>query len=235
MTDQEEISTRERILAAAAAILGEEGMAARLSVRRVAARAGVSAGSLRHHFPTQQALRDELMGRIYDWMVPAERIRDTSVPARERLVECLREVLGSANVGQQARDAMTALTREFIAVEQTARVREAYLTMERDGQRRVEGWLRVLANEDAVAADDIPRRARFLNTVLEGLALKRALPSEDTIAQAETETLYAAVDAVLLPEPLTPPARRRRRSSDRAGWRAAPQPSGADETPRRGR
>lgn len=95
---------------------------------------------------------------------------------------------------------MTALAREFIAVEQTAQVREAYLTMERDGQRRVEDWLRVLANEHAVSAGDIARRARFLNTVLEGLALKRALPSDDMIAQMETETLYSAVDAVLWPE-----------------------------------
>lgn len=64
-------------------------------------------------------------------------------------------MLGPVNVGQQARDAMTALAREFIAVEQTAQVREAYLTMERDGQRRVEDWLRVLANEHAVSAGDI--------------------------------------------------------------------------------
>lgn len=88
---------------------------------------------------------------------------------------------------------------EFIAVEQTAGVREAYLAMERDGQRRVENWLRVLADEGAVAADDIPRQARFLNTVLEGLSLRRALPTEDAIAQLETESLYTAVDAVLRP------------------------------------
>lgn len=208
MTDKQEMSTRERILSAAAEVLGEEGMAARLSVRKVAALAGVSTGSLRHHFPTQRALRDELMGRIYDWMVPATRLRDTSLPARERLVDCLREVLGPANVGQQAREAMIAVTQAFIAVEQTGPVREAYLTMERDGQRRVEDWLRVIAEEGDVAADDIPRHARFLNTVLDGLALRRALPSEDTIAHAEAQTLYTAVDAVLRPESRPPSGAR---------------------------
>src|SRR5690606_13815979 len=84
MSDEQPPGTRERILAAAAAILGEDGMAARLSVRAVAARAGVSTGSLRHHFPTQQRLRDEVMRRINDWIAPAERIRDASLPARDR-------------------------------------------------------------------------------------------------------------------------------------------------------
>lgn len=197
MVDQRKGGTRETILAAAAEILGEEGMAAKLSVRRVAARAGVSTGSLRHHFPTQQDLRDELVRRVYEWAVPASVIDDTSRSARDRLVASLRGVLGAAAVGQQARDAMLDLTRQFIAVEQTAAVREAYLAMERDGQRRVEGWLLVLAAEGAVAEGDIPRQARFLNTVLEGLALQRALPTTDAIAQAEAETLGTAVDAVL--------------------------------------
>jgi hypothetical protein len=72
--------------------------------------------------------------------------------------------------------------------------------MAQDGQRRVECWLRVLADEGALAADDIPRAARFLGTVLEGLALARALPAADAIAHQEKETLYIAVDAVLRPQ-----------------------------------
>jgi hypothetical protein len=155
---------------------------------------------LRHHFPTQQKLRDELMRRIYDWMVPANRIGETTVPARDRLVECLLEVLAPVSVGQQARDAMIALTRDFIAADQTAQVHDAYRAMAQDGQRRVECWLRVLADEGALAADDIPRAARFLGTVLEGLALARALPAADAIAHQEKETLYIAVDAVLRPQ-----------------------------------
>lgn len=201
-TGRGEGSTRERILAAAAAIIGEDGITARLSVRAVAARAEVSAGSLRHHFPTQQELRDEVMRRVYDWMLPESSIDDHSVPARDRLVRCLREVLDLSGVGAEARSNMTVLTSSFIAVEPTEPVREAYLAMQRDGQRRMEQWLRVLADEGALPEGDIARGARFLATVLDGLALQRALPAADSLAQAETETLYTAVDAVLDPRPV---------------------------------
>lgn len=229
-------STRERILAAAAAIIGEDGITARLSVRAVAARAEVSVGSLRHHFPTQQTLRDELMRRVYDWMLPESSIGDRTIPARDRLVGCLRGVLEMSGAGAEARSNMIALTSSFIAVEPTEPVREAYLAMQRDGQRRMEQWLRVLAAEGAVdgiagarstvaeeaeptdaeptdatedaLADDtaaeqaIARGARFLATVLDGLALERALPAHDSLAQGETEALYTAVDAVLNPRPV---------------------------------
>lgn len=196
--DEEQVpGTRERILAAAAALISEDGLTARLSVRAVAARAGVSSGSLRHHFPTQRELRDEVMRRIYDWIAPADPIRDTSLPARDRLAECLRQVLAQAGTGQAAREAMTTVVGTFVAAEQTDAMREAYLAIQHDGQRRVKSWLQVLADEGALPADDVPRRARFLLTVLDGLGLERALPAEDSLAQEETETLYMAVDAVL--------------------------------------
>lgn len=199
--DHLEGSTRERILAAAAAIIGEDGITARLSVRAVAARAEVSIGSLRHHFPTQQELRDEIMRRVYDWMLPESSIHDSTIPARDRLVRCLREILDMSGVGAEARTNMTLLTSSFIAAEPTEPAREAYLAMQRDGQRRMEEWLRVLAAEGALPAGDISRSARFLSTAINGLALERALPAVDSLAQAETETLYTAVDAVLGPRP----------------------------------
>ena len=62
-------STRTKILIAAATLLGEDPTS-RLSVRTVAARAGVSVGSLRHFFPTQQALIDTVIAGIYDLYSP---------------------------------------------------------------------------------------------------------------------------------------------------------------------
>lgn len=199
MSDGTMPGTRERILEAAAGILREDGVTARLSVRTVASRAGVSVGSMRHHFPTQQNLRDEVMRRIYDWIVPADHIDDTSLPARDRLVESLRQVLTAAGGGPEAREAMSRMVETFVAAEQTEELREAYLTIERDAQRRIEDWLEVLAEEGALPRHDIPRRARFLSTVVNGLGLERALPAQDSLAQRETEALYTAVDAVLGP------------------------------------
>ncbi|MCI4066342.1 TetR/AcrR family transcriptional regulator [Micromonospora sp. R77] len=194
--DDRSTGSRERILAAAAAMLAED-VTATLSVRAVAARAGVSTGSLRFHFPTQRALQDAVLARIYDHMFPDDPIHDRSLPARDRLVNCLRQILAPAGVGKQAREAWGETYQRFIAPEPTEEVRTAYLALERAGWRRVEYWLTVLADEGALPRDDHARRVRFLLTVLSGLSVERALPAEDSILRSETETLYTAVDCVL--------------------------------------
>ncbi len=140
--------TRERILQAAAEMLAED-VTTTLSVRAVAARAGVSTGSLRFHFPTQRALQDEVLTRIYRHFIPDEPIHDVSRPARDRLVDCLRQVLAAAGVGDEARAAWAAAYENFIAPEPSAKIRTAYLAQERVAAQRVEYWLGVLANEGA--------------------------------------------------------------------------------------
>jgi AcrR family transcriptional regulator len=197
VTQRDETSgSRERILAAAAAMLAED-VTATLSVRAVSARAGVSTGSLRFHFPNQRALKDAVLARIYDHMFPDDPIHDRSVPARDRLVNCLRQVLAPAGVGEQAREAWTHAYRTYIAPEPTEPVRAAYLALEQGGWRRIEHWLTVLAAEGALPREDRARRVKFLLTVLNGLSVERALPAEDSILESETETLYMAVDCVL--------------------------------------
>jgi AcrR family transcriptional regulator len=194
--DTENLSSRDKILLAAMKMFGEDP-GTRLSVRAVASRAGVSTGSLRYHFPTQRDLQDEVLTRIYDLVVSDDRIHDSSVPARDRLVDCLRQVLAGVGVGAQAREASRKVVEEFIAPEPTEELRAAYLAIEREVRRRVEYWLTVLANEGALPEGDNTRRARFLITVINGLGLERALPAEDSILQSETDTLYTAVDCVL--------------------------------------
>jgi AcrR family transcriptional regulator len=197
MADQETgLSSRDMVLRAAMAMFGEDP-GARLSVRAVAARAGVSTGSLRHHFPTQRALQDAVLAGIYDVVAPDDRIHDRSVPARDRLIDCLRQVLTLAGVGEQARAGWSEIFKTYIEPEPTEETRAAYLAIEREAQRRVEYWLTVLGNEGALAEGDHGRQARFLVTVLNGLSIARALPSGESILAAETETLHAAVDHVL--------------------------------------
>jgi AcrR family transcriptional regulator len=184
------------VLLAAMQMLGENP-GAKLSVRAVAARAGVSTGSLRFHFPTQRELQDEVLTRLYDVIAPDERIHDRTVPARDRLLACLRQVLAPAGVGAGAREAHRILHERFVAPEPTEEVRQAYLALEREGLRRVEAWLAALTREGALSAGDNARRAKFLLTVLNGLALERALPAEGSVLPAENDTLSMAVDAVL--------------------------------------
>ncbi|MBN9738479.1 MULTISPECIES: TetR/AcrR family transcriptional regulator [unclassified Pseudonocardia] len=196
--DDGEPSSRDKVLRAAMQMFGDDP-GTRLTVRAVAARAGVSTGSLRYHFPTQRELQDEVLTRIYDLVVSDDTIHDTTTPARDRLVDCLRQVLVGTGVGEQARAATLKVVREWVEPEPTEDNRAAYLAMEREMQRRVEYWLTVLANEGAVAADDTARRAKFLLTVVNGLGLERALPAEESLLQTETDTLYTAVDGVLGP------------------------------------
>lgn len=73
----------------------------------------------------------------------------------------------------------------------------AYSAFDNESRRRMERWLDVLAKEGALVTGDIEAHASFLNTVLNGLSLERAVPLDGPIVQRETTTLYAAVDAIL--------------------------------------
>lgn len=189
-------SSRDRILIAAAEMLSEDP-SARLSVRAVAARAGVSTGSLRFHFPTQRELHDTVLAGIYAHVAPDDPIHDRALPARDRLVACLRQVIALMETGDGARASWTRIFELFIATAPSDEAHDSYRAMARQGDRRIEHWLAVLAREGALPADSIPRSTRFLSTVLDGLAIGRALPAEASVLTAETETLYLAVDAVL--------------------------------------
>lgn len=165
-----DLSTRDRILLAAATMFGED-TSARLSVRAVAARAGVSTGSLRHHFPTQRALREAVLGVVYDQVARDDPIHDRSMPAPERLLGCLRQVLAFTKTREQKRAAWLEVFGRFIEPEPTPDITAAYRMIEEEAHRRVEYWLSVLSEEGALPDGDNARRARFLNTVLNGLSL----------------------------------------------------------------
>ncbi|MEQ3552914.1 helix-turn-helix domain-containing protein [Pseudonocardia nematodicida] len=196
--ERQKLSSRDKALLAALEMF-EENPAAALSVRAVAARAGISTGSLRHHFPTQRELQDEVLTRIYDRAVPGDRIADTSVPARDRLAGSLGQVLTEIGVGARAREATRRAVEEFVVPEPTEQISATYSAIEQQVRSRVEYWLTVLTNEGALPEGDNTRRARFLLTVLNGLGLERALPAGESVLASETDTLYMAVDCVLNP------------------------------------
>lgn len=194
--DQDRLDSRAKILIAACTMISEDP-ASTLSVRTVATRAGVSMGSLRHHFPTQRALRAAVLDTIYSVVeFEDDVIDDTSIPARDRLVRCLRQPL-SVGVGSEARQAWIKFFDAFVAPEPTDDIRTAYKAFTDEALHRVERWLTVLAAEGALVSEDVETHARFLNTLLNGLSLERAVPIDGPIVQQETTTLYAAVDAIL--------------------------------------
>lgn len=188
------MSTRDRILSAATSMM-QEG-APRLSVRAVAARAGVGASTLRHHFPTQRDLVNAALTATYDAAMPDERIRDTTLPPRDRLRECLRRLLDPFATSAEARDTWTNLLRTFAEAESDPNTGAGYDVLVEQAMRRVAAWLTILEDEGVLPPGDTARRADFLLTVIDGLSIARALPPSDTRLEEETKTLAFAVDAV---------------------------------------
>lgn len=188
--------TRDKILIAAATML-EEDPAARLSVRSVAARAGVSTGSLRHFFPTQRALLDTVIAGIYDVDIPHDPIHDTDKGPAERLIMCLQLLLSQVGTGDRAREHWRATYEAYVASSPTEDEAHAYLALERLGIHRIKRWLDVLVDEGALAVDDTERCARFLATVINGLFFERALPADHVRLVFEADTLRMAVDAII--------------------------------------
>ncbi|WP_242089952.1 TetR/AcrR family transcriptional regulator [Curtobacterium sp. DN_7.5] len=188
--------TRSRILVAAATMLGENPMA-RLSVRAVAARAGVSTGSLRHFFPTQQELLDTVVAGLQTLEIPDDPIADISKSPAERLEACLQLLLASGGHGAAARQNWTALHDSYIAPPAPETSAAAFLSLERLGIRRLERWLGALQDEGVGTAGEVDACARFLHSVVNGLSVERALPGARTRLSFETSTLRLAVAAVL--------------------------------------
>ena len=194
-------TTRERILASVTTMMREG--AERLSVRAVAAHAGVGASTLRHYFPTQRDLINAALTATYDAAMPDERIRDTSVPPRERLRECLWRLFEPFGTVEEAFATWQALFRAFPGADTTPDARAGYELIVAQAERRVAAWLAILEAEGALAPGDTARRTHLLLTVVDGLTIERALPHRDEYLAEQAATLAFAVDAVfdvVLPE-----------------------------------
>lgn len=188
------MSTRDRIVAAATTMMHEG--APRLSVRAVAARADVGASTLRHHFPTQRDLINAALTATYDAAMPDERIRDTSIPPRERLRECIWRLLEPFGAPADAREMWANLFRMFAEAEADTNTRAGYAALMAEAERRVGAWLAILEEEGALPPGDNARRSDLLLTVVDGLSIARAMPPSETHLEDEAATLRFAVDAM---------------------------------------
>ncbi|GAA3227098.1 hypothetical protein GCM10017691_17190 [Pseudonocardia petroleophila] len=191
-------STRDKILIAAATMLGEDPTA-RLSVRAVAARAGVSTGSLRHFFPTQRELVDTVVAGIHTLELPDDPMQDPARTPAERLEACLRLLLAQVGTGEPAREHWRAQHAAYVASPPSDDAVHAFLALERLAVHRVGKWLAHLRDEGALAPGELEHHARFLLTVVTGLLAERALPGDRTRLAFEAHTLATAAAAVLRP------------------------------------
>ena len=201
------MSTRRKILDAATSMM-EEGVGQRLTVRAVAARAGVGMGTLRHHFPTQRVLLDAVLASMYESAMPDDRIHDTTLPARQRLVDNLGRLVAAIGTGDEARRLWGEMFRNYISLDAPDDVRATYAAFDEQAARRVETWLSVLVEQEALEEGDNAARAHFLLSVVNGLVLWRALPLADSPLAREVDALTLAVEALPFTNARRPESRR---------------------------
>lgn len=189
---------RTQIVEAARAIVAEGGVAA-LSVRSTAARAGIGASTLRHYFPTQQALFDAVVGAAFHDELDDLRIADAGVPAGERLLECVAQFLPPGDEDVPALLSWLTMYTAALGPDRTEQGTRALASLTGLGRQRVHGWLEVLHTEDRLRHPDLPRHTDVLTTYLDGLCLALLAPGPDgiTVTQARTR-LGELIDAMVV-------------------------------------
>lgn len=191
------MSRKEEIIQAALELVNESGVDA-MSVRNVAARAGIGASTLRYYFPTHRDLVNAVANAVTVDTLGDLRIHDASVSARERLAECLCQFLPQS-------EAQMPVLEGLVTV---------YATCFKDGRvigsphlagvgiatrEKVAGWLTVLAKEGRSLPMPEGDLARLLISHINGVALDLiAEGPEFTLKDAFAEV--AKMAALVLPE-----------------------------------
>jgi AcrR family transcriptional regulator len=103
-------SRREEILAAAVGLACEQGVGA-LSVRSVAAAAGVGATTLRHYFPSQVDLYRAVASQLVTNVLGDLDIADDSRDPAARLYDCLAQFVPQSDEEVRALTGWAELTR----------------------------------------------------------------------------------------------------------------------------
>ncbi len=142
--------TRERLLAAARALIEEGGYGA-ASVAAIAERAGVAAGTLYRHFASKEELFVELFRAVCDREVEAMREAATAMPADATHVDRLETVLATF--------AARALRRPRLAWALIAEPVDPLVDAERLAYRERYSELTAQALRAGIEAGELPEQA----------------------------------------------------------------------------
>lgn len=173
------MSRRDEIIDAAIR-LAESAPAgeSRLSVRAVAKEAGIGASTLRHYFPTQGALYQEVAKRSLQNVVQDFSISDSSRDPAERLLECCSQFL----ITHEHRDAQLELwfAMHLNAIGPNPRegshpLLEHAHDITYDSLHR---WLGILAEEGHLDPAEVAPSATILFTAIDGMALHAIITPE---------------------------------------------------------
>ncbi|RLP77916.1 TetR family transcriptional regulator [Mycetocola tolaasinivorans] len=186
------IDRRADIVSAARAQLVEQDPHG-ISVRAVAARAGVGASTLRHYFPSQKDLHHAVLATFFDETVADLRIADPLIPAAERLRECLEQFVPPEITSDSLRLAVST----FLGPAAVPGADEIWGFYADHARGRIRAWLTLLATEGALNEADVERHARLLMAIADGLAIGRMAGAERPTLEQEYLVIADAVAAVL--------------------------------------
>jgi len=193
---QQRPDRREEILTAAEELVTTAGLAA-ISVRAVADRAGIGASTLRYWFPSQDALVTALARRRVDPQLEDRRIADTSLPATDRLTECLAQFLPATDAQIPLLEQWAALLTTAVGPHATPLGRATYAGGVQSAADRVQTWLTHLVDEGALPPERAATAVPLLLTRIDGLCLG-LLPTGTVPDLANALTILRAdVDALL--------------------------------------
>lgn len=181
------VDRRTQIINAARDLMSESGAPA-LSVRAVARRAGIGASTLRHYFPTQQALYDATLGSALDHQLSDHRISDTGISPRQRLTECLQQFLVPPTEDEISRQQWLATLTTMVDPAGDPDRRRAWHSLNNAARRRVTDWVRILDSEGHLSRD-IDRTVRFLLTLVDGISLGLAVTGAERISAEHAEQI----------------------------------------------
>ncbi|MFJ3824135.1 TetR/AcrR family transcriptional regulator [Streptomyces nodosus] len=183
-------SKREEILAAALRMAYEQGIGA-LSVRSVAAAAGVGASTLRHYFPSQADLYRAVASQAVTYVLDDLDIADDSRDPADRLYDCLAQFVPQSDEQAQALAGWAELNR--LALGGDARVMEILKSGRRASEEALQSWFGVLAGQGHVASADVGAHVAHVLTLVDGLNLDLFLfPDRVDLAAARTALRWCA-------------------------------------------
>ncbi len=188
-------SRREEIAEATWRVIHAQGISG-VSIRTVAAEAGISTGSVRHVFPSKTDLlvhATELVGR----RARARIQRHLDEPDPRRLVLSVVEELLPLDAQRRAEMEVTvALVAEAPGNDRVRQVRDASYEAVREVCRRLVTRL----HRDGLTAPalDVEAAATALHAVVDGLALHLLVDPDPGFRQQALGVIEAAVDGLLL-------------------------------------
>jgi AcrR family transcriptional regulator len=193
-TEAPETGMRERIADAAIAVIAREGFDA-LSVRRVAAEASVTGGTVQHHYPTKVALTVAALDRT----VRRQEERVASV-ARRPSVGPLERFLDELCVLLPTDDASTEEAVVWIAMSAATPGHPVVAERQRRASEQTRRWMgvRIRSAQDAGEIAEVDPRsvAPLVEAALDGM-LQQAVAEPDLGHEEAVTRLRTMVERIL--------------------------------------